>query len=58
MIDVETALAGAHMTLVERRDPEKTYNLRGTDRFARDAPGLDWKAYFAAAGAPASPSST
>lgn len=52
VIDLEKALAGAHMTLVERRDPEKTYNLRSTDQFAREAPGLDWKAYFAAAGAP------
>jgi predicted metalloendopeptidase len=39
------------MTLVERRDPEKTYNLRSAARFEREAPGLDWKAYFAAAGA-------
>jgi predicted metalloendopeptidase len=52
VMDLETALAGAHMTLVERRDPDKTYNLRATARLAEEAPGLDWKAYFAAAGVP------
>jgi predicted metalloendopeptidase len=51
VMEIETALAGAHMTLVERRDPEKTYNLRATAQLARESPGLDWKAYFAAAGA-------
>ena len=39
------------MTLVERRDPEKTYNLRTTAALEREAPGFDWKAYFAAIGA-------
>jgi predicted metalloendopeptidase len=52
VMELESALAGAHMTLVERRDPEKTYNLRSTAQLAREAPGLDWKAYFAAAGIP------
>ncbi len=53
VVEFETALAGAHMTLVERRDPDKTYNLRATARLAEEAPGLDWNAYFAAAGVPA-----
>ena len=52
VMDLESALAGAHMTLVERRDPEKTYNVRTTAQLAREAPGLDWKAYFASAGIP------
>lgn len=49
----EKLLAGAQMTLVERRDPDRTYNLRTVEALAREAPGFDWKAYFAAIGAPA-----
>jgi predicted metalloendopeptidase len=52
VMDLETAIAGAHMTLVERRDPEKTYNLRSAAQLAREAPGFDWQAFFSAAGAP------
>ena len=48
----EKQLAQAQMTLVERRDPEKTYNLRTAEALAGEAPGFDWKAYFAAIGAP------
>jgi predicted metalloendopeptidase len=49
---IETALAGSHLTLVERRDPDRVYNLRTVDRLAEEAPGFGWKAYFAAAGIP------
>jgi len=49
----EKLLAGAQMTLVERRDPDRTYNLRTVEALAKEAPGFDWKAYFAAIGVPA-----
>ena len=49
----ERLLAEAQMTLVERRDPERTYNIRSVEALAKEAPGFDWKAYFAAIGAPA-----
>ncbi len=52
VMEIETELARSQMTNVERRDPEKTYNLRATAQLAREAPGLDWKAYFEAAGVP------
>lgn len=52
VLETESRIARAHMTLVERRDPEKTYNLRTTAQLAREAPGFDWKAYFAALGVP------
>ncbi len=51
VMSTETRLAGEQMTLVERRDPEKTYNLRTAQSLAREAPGFDWQAYFAALGA-------
>ena len=50
-LDIERALAASHMTIVERRDPEKTYNLRRLEDLSRDAPGFDWAAYLEAAGA-------
>lgn len=52
IVATETALARGHMTLVEQRDPEKTYNLRSTSALGDEAPGFGWKAYFAAIGAP------
>lgn len=51
VMETETLLAASQMTLVERRDPEKTYNPRSVEALAREAPGFDWKAYFAALGA-------
>jgi predicted metalloendopeptidase len=51
VLETETELARAQLTLVERRDPERTYNLRSVDALAAAAPGFDWKAYFAAIGA-------
>lgn len=52
VLDTERELARAQMTLVERRDPDKTYNLRRVDALAKEAPGFDWREYFAALGAP------
>ena len=47
---LEKAIAAAHWTNVENRDPVKTYNLRAPAALAAQAPGIDWAAYLAAAG--------
>ena len=52
VLAMETALAGGQMTAVERRDPRRTNNRRTVAALAAEAPGFDWKAYFAALGAP------
>ncbi len=50
VMDLETDLAKASMTIVERRDPQKTYNRLTTDEFIASSPGFDWHAYFGAVG--------
>ena len=50
-IGLETELARASMTAVERRDVEKTYNRMTLAELATLAPGFPWKEYFEAAGA-------
>ena len=50
VMGLEKKLAAAQMTVVERRDPEKTYNRREVRRLAEEAPGFDWLAYFAELG--------
>jgi len=49
---IETALATASLTRVERRDPHKVYHLMTTADLAKLAPGLRWDEYRKAAGAP------
>lgn len=51
VLGVETAIARASKTRVERRDPKGLYNLRTRAELARIAPRIDWDAYFAALGA-------
>lgn len=51
VLDLETALAKASMTAVERRDPAKTYNKMTRAAFAESAPGFPWDRYFKALGA-------
>ena len=46
IIDLETELARASMTAVERRDLEKTYNKMGVAQLEALAPGFPWKTYF------------
>ena len=55
IIDIETELARASMTAVEKRDLEKTYNKMTPAQLAESAPGFPWKAYFEALAAPALP---
>ena len=52
VMDLETKLAKASRTRVELRDPEKNYNKRTLAQLVSEAPGYDWKAYFAAMGVP------
>jgi endothelin-converting enzyme/putative endopeptidase len=49
---METALAKASLTRVERRDPYKLKNKMKVADLAKIAPDFDWPAYFAALSAP------
>jgi putative endopeptidase len=48
IMDIETELARASMTAVERRDLEKTYNKMTVAELQALAPGFPWKAYLEA----------
>jgi putative endopeptidase len=48
---IETALAKASMTRVERRDPKKRYNRMSLEELGKLAPTIPWKAYLSAVGA-------
>jgi putative endopeptidase len=43
---LETKLAKASRTIVERRDPEKNYNKFERSALAKLAPGIDWEVFF------------
>ncbi|HWS72192.1 MAG TPA: M13 family metallopeptidase N-terminal domain-containing protein, partial [Thermoanaerobaculia bacterium] len=47
---LETALAKASLTRVERRDPYKLYHMVSRAKLAAMAPSFDWKSYLAANG--------
>jgi putative endopeptidase len=47
---LEKAIAQAHWTNVENRDPVKTYNPRDPKTLAAGAPGFNWAAFLDAAG--------
>jgi len=51
VLALETELARASMTNVERRDVDKTYNKMTVAQLAEAAPGFPWQDYFAAMGA-------
>ncbi len=53
VMKVETALARGAMGRVERREPKNVHHKTALNVFAASAPAFGWKAYFAAAGAPA-----
>lgn len=46
VMNMETAMAGASMTRVERRDPEATYHKMSTDELASSTPTIGWRSYF------------
>ncbi len=52
VLAIETALAKASMTRVERRDPKKRANRMDRRQLADLAPTFPWKEYFAAVGQP------
>ncbi|MBB5342378.1 M13 family metallopeptidase [Tunturibacter empetritectus] len=49
---VETALAKASLTRVDRRDPHKTYHMMTINELSKIAPAFDWPRYFDTQGAP------
>jgi putative endopeptidase len=52
VVEIETALATASMTPVELRDDQANYHKDGFKALSKRAKGLDWAAYFSAAGLP------
>ncbi|HET7930305.1 MAG TPA: M13 family metallopeptidase [Rhodanobacteraceae bacterium] len=50
VFDLETQIAKAQATIIDSQDPHKANNLWPLADFGRRAPGLDWNAYFKAAG--------
>ncbi|NVB40997.1 M13 family metallopeptidase [Pseudenhygromyxa sp. WMMC2535] len=52
VLAIETELARASMTPVALRDDEANYHKEGFEGLKTRAQGLDWAAYFAAAGLP------
>jgi predicted metalloendopeptidase len=48
---LETRLARSHWTRVQSRDRDKAYNKLALAALSALTPGIDWPAYFAAAGA-------
>jgi len=50
ILALETKIAKAQTSLVDSQDVHKANNLWSTADFAKKAPGLDWSAYFKAAG--------
>src|SRR4029077_3967171 len=52
---LETKLAEASMTRVERRDPDKTYNRKTMTELAQLTPNFSWTAYLKQLGAPPLP---
>jgi putative endopeptidase len=49
---IETALAKASLTRVERRDPHNTYHMMTIEELGKIAPSFDWPGYFVTEGAP------
>ena len=49
---IETALAKASLTRVERRDPHNIYHMETVQELAKLAPSIDWPHYFEVQGAP------
>lgn len=43
---IETQLAKVSMSLLERRDPNKTYNKVTTEELVKLSPGFNWNRYF------------
>jgi putative endopeptidase len=50
VMSLETELAKASMTRVERRDPNKTYHKTSVAELSKIAPAIDWPVYFRSSG--------
>jgi len=50
VMDLETKLAEASLTKVERRDPEKLYHKMGAAELKKLAPDFDWEGYLETTG--------
>ena len=53
ILDLETQLAQNSMSRVERRDPDRVYNMRSVVELQKSTPNFKWRDYFVNAGAPA-----
>lgn len=51
VLRIETALAKASMSKVDRRDPKKVYHLTPISELAKNVPGVQWDQYFPKVGA-------
>jgi putative endopeptidase len=51
-LKIETALAKASLTRVQRRDPHNTYHMETIAELAKQTPSIDWPLYFKVQGAP------
>jgi putative endopeptidase len=52
ILRIETGLAKASLTRVERRDPHKTYHMMTVAELGQITPAIDWTHYLATQGAP------
>jgi len=50
-LKIETALAKASLTRVQRRDPHSTYHMQTIAELEKLAPSIDWPVYFKVQGA-------
>ena len=50
IMKLETRLAEAAMSRLERRDPDKTYNKTTTQGLIDSSPAFDWRGYFKSVG--------
>ena len=46
VMEIEMLLAGASLSRVELRDPEKNYNLFTIEKLKQDYPNIDWNVFF------------
>jgi putative endopeptidase len=53
ILTLETQLAKNSMSRVDRRDPDKTYNMRSVEELQKSTPNFMWNEYFTNAGCPA-----
>ena len=52
ILNIETNLAKASMTRVERRDPQKTYHKMNIKQLSEITPDFNWEIYFNSIGVP------